>query len=303
MQTVIFNDHFILKNFDLSLNDINETFIFENIELNLKLKDLEKHFLIHFDRDYTEETNIENVYFDDQYFIRKVLNFKDNKVRSFCQMHQTRKKLKIKHFDKEQLAKAFNRFHISFLYLLFIDDFKIHRNMYRALKAFYFIFACLFYFERRKMINVFILTLKSYETQLKDVVEVFRKSLKKLNIELKMNINDQDHIVCAFVMTFLKNMSQQANNDEFFRHNAKRNCRTCFCLKSEKKNLEYDIINNDKYHLITKRNRESAQYFLKKNQKLFVQNTDIKIDTSFIISLTSVLNIILFRAYNASHFK
>ena len=64
LQTVIFNDHFILKNFDLSLNNINEIFIFENIELNLKLKDLEKYFLTYFDRNYIEETNIENVYFD-----------------------------------------------------------------------------------------------------------------------------------------------------------------------------------------------------------------------------------------------
>ena len=80
--------------------------------------------------------------------------------------------------------------------------------MYRALKAFYFIFVCLFYFKRKKMINIFILTLKSHEIQLKNVIEVFRKSLKKLNTKLKMNINDQDHIICAFVIAFLKNMSQ-----------------------------------------------------------------------------------------------
>ena len=123
-------------------------------------------------------------------------------------MHQTREKLEKEHFDKEQFAEAFNRSYISFSYLLFIDDFEVHRNMYCALKAFYFILACLFYFERRKMINVFTLTLKFHEIQLKDVVEVFRKFLKKLNTELKMNINDQDHIVCVFVMTFLKNMSQ-----------------------------------------------------------------------------------------------
>ena len=235
MQTVIFNDYSILKNFDLSLNDINEAFIFEDIELNLKLKNLEKHFLIHFDRDYIEETNIENVYFDDRYFIRRILNFKNNRIQSFCQMHQIRKKFKIKHFDKKQFAKVFNRSHISFSYLLFIDDFQIHRNIYCTLKTFYFILAYLFYFEQKKIINVFILTLKFYEIQLKDVVKVFRKLLKKLNIKLKININDQNHIVCAFVMTFLKDMSQQADNDEFFQYNAKKSCCTCLCFKNEKK--------------------------------------------------------------------
>ena len=52
------------------------------------------------------------------------------------------------------------------------------------------------------MINAFILTLRFYKIQLKDVVEAFRKLLKKLNIELKMNINDQDYIVCVFVLHF-----------------------------------------------------------------------------------------------------
>ena len=62
--------------------------------------------------------------------------------------------------------------------------------MYHALKAFYLIFTYFFYFERKKIINVFTLTSKSYEAQLKNVVEAFRKFLKKLNIELKMNVND-----------------------------------------------------------------------------------------------------------------
>ena len=84
LQTVIFNKYFILKNFDFSLNDINKVFIFEDTELNLELKDFKEHFLIHFDRNHIEETNIENVYFDDRYFIRKVLNSKNNKVRFFC---------------------------------------------------------------------------------------------------------------------------------------------------------------------------------------------------------------------------
>ena len=137
--------------------------------------------------------------------------------------------------------------------------------MYRVLKTFYFILACLFYSERRKMINVFILTLRFHEIQLKEVVEVFRKFLKKLNTELKININDQDHIIYTFVITFLKDMSQQANNGEFSRYNAKRNYRTCLYFKNERKNFKYNIINNDRYHSITERNRESIQYFSKKN--------------------------------------
>ena len=301
LQAVVFNDHPILKDFDLSLNDINEAFILEDTELDLELEDLEEHFLIHLDRDYTGETNTEDVYLDDRYFIRRVLNSRDNRVRPLCQMHQTRGELEIEHFDREQLAEAFSRPHISFPYLLFIDDFGVHRNMYRALKAFYLIPACLSYSERRKVANVFTLTLGPHGAQLKDVVEAFRKPLKELDTGLEMNINGQDHTVCASVMAFLGDMPQQADNGGFSRHNAERGCRTCLCPKSERGNLEYDIIGNGRYHSTTERDRESAQYFSGKDQKLFVQNTGIKIDASPITSLAPALDIILSRAYDAPH--
>ena len=44
-------------------------------------------------------------------------------------------------------------------------------------------------------------------------------------------------------------MSQQANNEIFFRHFAKHDCRTCFCSKKNKNNLEYNTINNEKIYL------------------------------------------------------
>lgn len=48
---------------------------------------------------------------------------------------------------------------ISFPYMLFIDDFGEHRNMYHALKVFYLIPACLSYGEQRKSANVFAVRL------------------------------------------------------------------------------------------------------------------------------------------------
>ena len=52
-------------------------------------------------------------------------------------------------------------------------------------------------------------------------------------------------------------MSQQADNGEFSRYNAKRNCCTYLCFKIEKENFQYDIINNDRYHRTTEKDRES----------------------------------------------
>ena len=74
-------------------------------------------------------------------------------------------------------------------YLLFIDDFEIHRNIYRALKTFYLIPVYLNYQERRKLANVFILLLNSHETKIENIVKVFSKSIRKLDDEVNFDIN------------------------------------------------------------------------------------------------------------------
>ena len=92
-------------------------------------------------------------------------------------MHQIRDELKMQYFEHKHIAKTFNNY-TSFSYLLFINDFEIYRNMYRAFKAFYFISIYLFYEKRRKIINVFILILNSYDVNLKTIIKVFNKIIK-----------------------------------------------------------------------------------------------------------------------------
>ena len=100
------------------------------------------------------------------------------------------------------------RSHVSFSYILFIDDFDVHRNMYRALKVFYMIFVCLSYKKRRIIANVFILTLKSHEVKMNDVVKNFFKFIQKLNKEINLKINEHFEFVCVFAMIFINDMSQ-----------------------------------------------------------------------------------------------
>lgn len=63
------------------------------------------------------------------------------------------------------------------LYFLFIDNFDIYYNIYRAFKAFYLIFIYLIYKERRKLINIFILILRFYKVILNDIMKIFVKSI------------------------------------------------------------------------------------------------------------------------------
>ena len=83
----------------------------------------------------------------------------------------------MKYFDRNYITKVFNNY-ISFLYLLFINNFNIYRNIYRTLKIFHLILIYLSYKEKYKIINIFILTLKSYKINLINIIEAFRKLIK-----------------------------------------------------------------------------------------------------------------------------
>ena len=279
-----------------------ELFLLENLELDIDLNNVDRQLFINLDREYNEKEkeNAKN-FFDDIWYIRRVLH--DEKVRSLRHMHQTRDELKIEYFDKEYVVEIFNKSHVFFFYLLFVDEFEIHRNMYRFLKAFYLISICLFYRERRKIVNIFTLTLKSHDVDIKNVVEVIRKSIQELNVCFEIEINDVLEQVCAYNMIFLDDMSQQAENERFFQHQINMRCRICLCTKVERDNLEYDTILNDKNHWETTKQRQDALDQIDKDQKLFVQEIEIKIELPLIVKLTSILNLILSRTYDASHFE
>ena len=111
----------------------------------------------------------------------------------------------MKYFKRKYIIKIFNNY-ISFLYLLFINNFKTYRNIYRALKGFYLIPIYLLYEKRYKIINIFILILNFYEIDIKIVTEAFNKSIKKINRDLKITINEKTEKLYLFNITFLDNI-------------------------------------------------------------------------------------------------
>ena len=174
--------------------------------------------------------------------------------------------------------------------------------MYRALKAFYLISSFLSYEECRKVVNVFIVVLSSHKAKIETIVKVFFKIFRQLDRDvMKMKINEESIFVCAFNMRFIENISQQTNNEDVARHNANMSCRICFCFKTSRDNLDFDIVNNDKYHDETMRQREHAEQLIEKDRKIFFRDTDIRFESSSIARLCSALNLIRSRAYDASH--
>ena len=305
VQVIANVNHSWLKKYDLTLQNIQKLFIIEDLILKMKLENLNRRLFIYLDREYIEKDDeFEEKYTNNRHYIRKILTKRNLKVRSLRHLHLTRDELKVQYFDREHFAKVFNKSYISLSYLLFIDDFEIHKNIYRALKIFYLISVCLSYVERRKMTNVFTLTLSFHDANVQDVMKVFSKSIRQLDRDVELVVNKERKIVCAFTMIFFEDMSQQANNANFFHHNVNLSCRTCLCSKSKRSNFQYDIVVNDKYHWEIIRQREYAQQLiLRRNRKDFIQKTRIKIESSLVARLASAFDLILDRFYDASHFE
>ena len=242
----------VTHSFDSHLIDMqidyhaHELFILKDIHMKVLSINIEYRIRVHQDREY--DFDDEQEYSDDRFYIRRILNVHSLTQRSLRKLHQIRDELEINCYDRNYLKMFCTRSHVFFSYILFIDDFDVHRNMYRALKAFYMISVCLSYEKRRIIANVFILTLESHEVKMNDVIEGFFKFIQKLNRGVNLKINEHFEFVCVFAMILINDMSQQADNDDFLRHSTDKECRICFCIKKDRENLEFDVINMSRYH-------------------------------------------------------
>ena len=305
LQCIVQRNHSILND-DFLNDDEDELFLVENINHLVSIDRVLSHLNVALDRNYNDDDNESNwkTFTKEIYQIKNIFNFTSKQLRSIRQLHSTRKKLKIVYFERQHFEIFFSIFHTSFLYLLFIDDFDVHRNMYRVLKTFYLISTCLIYENRRKVINVFTLILNSHETKILNVMKVFFKLIRQFDRELKnMKIDEEKTSMCAFIMSFISDMSQQTNNDEFFRHNVDLNCRNCFCSRNERVNLKFDIVEENRYHEKIISQRDYVEQLVDENQKRYLRNTNIHLKASLIARLCSAFDLIQIRIYDAFHSK
>lgn len=135
--------------------------------------------------------------------------------------------------------------------LLFIDDFGIHHNMHRSLKAFYITLAGLPYSAWSKVANVLTLTLGPHGAQMADVVSSFKEEFKEL-MTGKWVLHDGDMtFVNINVLALTADMPQQATNSGSLSHQAKIGCRSCYCPNELYRDLTYDAVTNGQYHFET----------------------------------------------------
>lgn len=243
-------------------------------------------------------------YDDDRYYIRHVIV--EDRIFPVQMLPSTRGELKIQRYDRQYLVETYatkGRKVYSLSFALFVDDFEVHRNMYRAIKAFYWILFALSYAKRRKLANCFTISLGSHDADMKDIVAAMESTFAELGAECNMSVNEENAVVCAFTMMLLGDMPQQADNAGFMRHTAIHDCRACLCFNKDYEDLDYDISINARTHWGTIQDREYAMTLTKQHQKKFLQNQGLRLNSSAIARLTSALDFMLSRTYDASHFE
>lgn len=226
------------------------------------------------------------------------------KYRSTALSHPLRGELELEHFGRnhlEDLGRKKGKT-LSLPFLLFIDDFGVHRNMYRAIKAFYAIPAGLGYNERRKLSNTYVLTLGPHGADPQTTIASFNKQLEELDRGSVINVGGIPHRVCSFVLAFTGDMPQQAANGGFLTHNAVRGCRSCYCPKDARKDLKFDIVLEGRYHHETRAKRHEGMAIVNKRRRdEFWQRYGLRQDESPMVKLGPALDLILTRTYDIPH--
>ena len=302
LQFVVDWKHHLLRDFEDE--NFHEFIVIENSNFELFFSQFHSHLDIYINRNYDDAKNkSEKSYTNERIYVRRVYNTNSKIIRSIVRLHSTRAKLKIFHFDRNHVKRFFSQIHLFFIYLLFIDEFEVHRNMYRSFKTFYLIFANLSYERKRKIVNVFTLILESHDVAFENVVKIFFKNIRQLNRNFVLFVNDIEIEICFFVMKLIDDMFQQIENEEFVHHNAQKECRFCFCFKTLRKDLQFDIVQKNKYHFEIIKQREHAKQFVDENRKVFLKKIEFQLKSSVIIRLCFALDLMRIRTYDVFHSK
>jgi len=115
----------------------------------------------------------------------------------------------------------------SIPYVLYVDDFGIHRNMYRVFKAFYLTPANLSYPDRHKVANTFTFSLSPHGASLDDVANLLEPCWLALHRGVNVDIHGKETLLIGFPLLVTGDTLQQSDNAGLRGHNAEKGCRFC----------------------------------------------------------------------------
>ena len=231
-----------------------------------------------------------------------VFNIEHKSLRPATKLHPLRAEVEVASYGRQYLESLASVRTRAVPILLFIDGFGIHRNMYRSLKGFYMTPASLPYVERRRVSNMFTLTLGPHGASMQDIVKSFETKFQQLERGLLVSVNGEQVLMNAFVLCYTGDMPQQAANCGFLAQNAQIGCRICRCPKEKRGDLNYDIILNGRYHHEILQQREQGQELLLSGERdEFWRSHGLQPEPSYLQFLTPALDLVLSRAFDIPH--
>jgi hypothetical protein len=251
----------------------------------------------------SEEANLADL--QNRFFIRYIYNPAMALFKSIRYMPPIRRDLEVDYYGRESIeafASTDQLPSISLLFILFIDDFGIYCNMYRALKGFYITLAALGYKERRKPSNEFTLTLGPHGISIDDIVRNLEPGLSALGKGTKLIVSGTSTLVKAFPIVLTGDMPQNADSSGFMRHGAAKGCRACFVDKSERGDIYFDIIEYGRFHWDIIFLREQGSLIENDRERaVFFTERGMREDPPPIAHIAPCLDLILGRGYDAPH--
>ncbi|PWY66468.1 hypothetical protein BO70DRAFT_258625, partial [Aspergillus heteromorphus CBS 117.55] len=191
---------------------------------------------------------------------------------------------------------------MSLPFLLFIDDFGAHRNMFRALKGIYLTPAGLSYAGRRRLANSFTVTLGPHGASFQDVLANIHTDLETVAKGFYSTIHGKQVLVTASVMALTGDMPQQAKNSGMLSYSADIGCRTCYCPRSKQYQWSYDTVSHGRYHFQHQYYRTEGDHKATvPEQQRYFNAVGIQSVPSPIERIMPTLDIVLGRPYDVPH--
>ncbi|KAI9747998.1 MAG: hypothetical protein M4579_007339 [Chaenotheca gracillima] len=169
-----------------------------------------------------------------------------------------------------------------------------------SLMGVYIILAGMNIAERFRRANVFPITLGPHGSNFEDVVKALRQ-LAVLDGGVDIDLNGEKVHITAFVLAFTGDMPQQQANSGFMGPRANRSCRYCLVDKAERRNLDFDVAQQGRYHHQTVRLRREAMSKNKTQKASFHQHLGMTPLPSPLVNIAPALDIIRSRPSDPAH--
>jgi hypothetical protein len=205
-----------------------------------------------------------------RHIIRQQVDLEENKVVSIRFTHPTRADIELAYYGRAHL-EAFEQTgdipSLSLPLMLYIDDFGIYRTTHQAIKAFYITPASMPYKERRKLSNMFTLTLGLHGSSFDDVLYNISEGMLSMHKGFHADINGTKTYIRAFMVCVAGDMPQAADTMGYLRFNATKGCRACYCNQEDRGDLYYNTDDNGRYHFDEQQIREEGNALPTKAQR------------------------------------